>query len=74
MLGAVCVLTDKGQSYFDQASTRTLSSELKTYLASYFDRVTLPRKWRYVREFPYNTQGKITQVALHQLFEEKLDD
>ena len=74
VLGAACVLTTEGQSCLDQAPTRVLSSELKNYLADYFDRVTLPRKWRYIPEFPYNTQGKVTQVALHQLFEEKLDD
>ena len=74
VLGAVCVLTTEGQSYLDQVPTRVLSSEFRDYLANYFDRVTLPRKWRYIPEFPYNTQGKVTQVALHQLFEEKLDD
>jgi acyl-coenzyme A synthetase/AMP-(fatty) acid ligase len=74
VLGAVCILTDEGQVKLTQQGRRELSNELKEYLAVYFDRVTLPRKWRYVADFPYNTQGKITQTALAGLFEDNKED
>jgi acyl-coenzyme A synthetase/AMP-(fatty) acid ligase len=74
VLGAVCILTKAGQAKLAQYGRRELSNELKEYLAVYFDRVTLPRKWRYVADFPYNTQGKITQTALAELFEENKED
>jgi acyl-coenzyme A synthetase/AMP-(fatty) acid ligase len=74
ILGAVCILTDAGQAKLAEIGRRGLSNQLKEYLSVYFDRVTLPRKWRYVADFPYNTQGKITQAALSELFEENNED
>jgi acyl-coenzyme A synthetase/AMP-(fatty) acid ligase len=74
ILGAVCILNHKGQVKLHQLGRRELSNQLKEYLAAYFDRVTLPRKWRYVADFPYNTQGKITQAALAELFEDNQED
>jgi len=72
VLGAVCILSPEGREQADTA--RMLNEQLKSYLADFFDRVTLPRKWRYVTEFPYNTQGKLTLYDLQQVFQEKNDD
>ena len=71
ILGAVCVLTGLGEDILANSGRRELSGRLKDHLAGYFDRVTLPRKWRYIADFPYNTQGKITQADLQGLFEDK---
>jgi len=71
VLGAICVLNEAGRLKLAQNGRRALSNHFKEYLAVYFDRVTLPRKWRYVADFPYNTQGKITQAALAALFEDR---
>jgi len=71
ILGAVCVLTEAGQDYLDKQGRRALSNQLRDELAAYFDRVTLPRKWRYIPDFPYNAQGKITLADLTALFEEE---
>ena len=74
VLGAVCILSPEGQKQLEAELPRAISNHLKEYLADYFDRVTLPRKWRYVTEFPYNSQGKLTQNDLRQLFTEKNND
>lgn len=71
ILGAVCVLTEAGREKLAQSDRREFSNQLREYLADYFDRVTLPRKWRYIADFPYNAQGKITQADLVRLFEDK---
>lgn len=68
VLGAVCVLTPDGQELLETEASRAVNNRLKDYLVQYFDRVTLPRKWRYVTEFPYNSQGKLTQHDLQKLF------
>jgi acyl-coenzyme A synthetase/AMP-(fatty) acid ligase len=69
VLGAVCVLTSSGEELLANSGRRVFSAQLKEHLAAYFDRVSLPRKWRYIPDFPYNTQGKITQANLLRLFE-----
>lgn len=70
ILGAVCVLTEAGREKLVQTGRREFSNQLREYLAAYFDRVSLPRKWRYIADFPYNTQGKITQADLVRLFDD----
>ncbi len=74
ILGVVCRLSDVGQQLFAQLTRREFSERLRDYLAGYFDRVTLPRKWRYVPDFPYNSQGKLTQAELARLFDEEQHD
>ena len=74
VLGAVCILSCDGYELLQAESPRAMSNRLKEYLADYFDRVTLPRKWRYITEFPYNSQGKLIQSDLRQLFAEKNND
>ena len=73
-LGAVCILTEAGKDKLALTGRREFSNQLKDYLAAYFDRVTLPRKWRYIANFPYNTQGKITQADLAKLFDENKEE
>lgn len=73
-LGAVCILTEAGKDKLALSDRREFSNQLRDYLAAYFDRVTLPRKWRYITNFPYNTQGKITQADLAKLFEKHKEE
>lgn len=68
ILGAVCILSGSGQEFLAKQGRRAISEALRDHLATIFDRVTLPRKWRYVADFPYNAQGKITQADLAALF------
>jgi acyl-coenzyme A synthetase/AMP-(fatty) acid ligase len=68
VLGVVAVLSPKGAQRLEQEGRRDFANSMKQYLSQYFERVTLPRKWRYVEEFPYNAQGKLTRQALLALF------
>lgn len=70
ILAAVCILSPTGQRILDEQGRRGLSERLRGALSHYFDRVSLPRKWRYVADFPYNAQGKITLADLAALFQE----
>jgi acyl-coenzyme A synthetase/AMP-(fatty) acid ligase/predicted hotdog family 3-hydroxylacyl-ACP dehydratase len=47
---------------------RALARTLTDFLAEYFERVLLPRAWRFVAALPSNAQGKLTQDALRALF------
>ena len=47
---------------------RALAKILTEHLAAHFDRVLLPRAWRFVAALPSNAQGKSTQDALRALF------
>ncbi len=47
---------------------RALAKTLSEHLAAHFERVLLPRAWRFVAALPSNAQGKLTQDALRALF------
>ena len=42
---------------------------MREALAAQFERVTIPRKWRFVDALPVNEQGKVSAEALMHLFE-----
>jgi len=45
---------------------------LRAHLLQGFERVVLPRRFRYVREMPVNSQGKATEALLSALFQPEL--
>ena len=47
---------------------RALARTLSDHLAAHFERVLLPRAWRFVAALPSNAQGKVTHDALRGLF------
>ena len=47
---------------------RALARTLGDFLAGYFERVLLPRAWRFAAALPSNAQGKLTQETLRELF------
>ncbi|TQF69593.1 acyl--CoA ligase [Pseudoalteromonas luteoviolacea] len=65
-LAAVVVLKQEKPAY---ESKRRLNQALRQHLASKFELICIPKKWRYVEEFPINNQGKTTTAALEKLFE-----
>ncbi len=69
-LGVVAVLTTAGQQQFVVQGKRTFTQQLREQLSAQFERVLLPRKWRFVAALPLDTQGKTSQAALTQLFDE----
>ena len=69
-VGAVVALSDAGQQALEGGGRRALGAALAEHLAAYWDRVLLPRAWRYVAELPRDAQGKIPQWALVELLEQ----
>jgi 3-hydroxymyristoyl/3-hydroxydecanoyl-(acyl carrier protein) dehydratase len=68
-VGAVVALSEAGQAVLDARGRRALAAELGDHLAGYWDRVLLPRAWRYVPELPRDAQGKTSRAALLELLE-----
>jgi len=67
MLGAVLVLNAQGFEQLSQGK-HAFNECLKKHLLENFERVLLPRKWRYVTALPCNSQGKVVQQDLLDLF------
>jgi 3-hydroxymyristoyl/3-hydroxydecanoyl-(acyl carrier protein) dehydratase len=68
-VGAVVALSDEGQAALAASGRRALGSALADHLAGYWDRVLLPRAWRYVTELPRDPQGKVSRASLLELLE-----
>lgn len=68
-LALVVVLSAKGQLLLRSAGKLTLNRLLKQHLLQRFERVLLPRKFRYVQALPYNNQGKLPRAQLEALFQ-----
>jgi len=70
-LGAALVLNAAGLDRLQREGKHALNTALREYLLQYFERVLLPRKWRYPARLPANSQGKITRAQLLDLFAPK---
>ncbi|MEI6859756.1 MAG: AMP-binding protein [Shewanella sp.] len=68
-LGAVIELSDHGKAHLDREGKLSLNNLLKTQLLTLFERVTLPRRWRYPDRLPIDKQGKRVQARLTELFD-----
>jgi acyl-coenzyme A synthetase/AMP-(fatty) acid ligase len=66
---AAVVLDDAGERELEAGGRRRLSESLSRHLAARWDRVLLPRAWRYIEELPRDAQGKTTRARLAALFE-----
>jgi acyl-coenzyme A synthetase/AMP-(fatty) acid ligase len=64
-LGAAVVL--RGASVMAQGRERVVSA-LREFLLERFDRVLVPRHWRFVASLPSDERGKLTAAALQGLF------
>ncbi len=71
-LGVVCVPSPGGWDVLRAGGKRELNEQLRAHLLRGFERVLLPRRFRYVRELPVNTQGKATDALLSALFQPEL--
>ena len=68
-LGAVIELSEHGKAHLESEGKLSLNNLLKAQLLSQFERVTLPRRWRYPDLLPVNKQGKRIQAQLTELFD-----
>ncbi|WP_404325233.1 AMP-binding protein [Cobetia sp. UIB-001] len=71
-LGTVVVM-DESALPQDHASRRDLIARLRRALIPGFERIALPRYWRFVTRLPLNAQGKFTADSVARLFAD-LDD
>lgn len=67
-VAAVVVLSAAGRDAQGAQGARDLGLRLRDDLAREWDRVLLPRSFRFVAELPENAQGKVTQPLLEALF------
>lgn len=68
-LAAVIELTPCGQRLLEQQGKRLLNNYLTGTLTPYFERLLLPKKYRYMTKIPTNSQGKMVLSELQGLFE-----
>lgn len=67
-LGAVAVLAAAGVQSLATLGRSALIERLRASLMGEVERVAVPRRWRFVADFPRNALGKITDAALQALF------
>lgn len=68
-IGSVVVPSGLGARMLEAEGRGALGRALVEHLARDFDRVLVPRAWRYVEALPEDEQGKVTASALRALFE-----
>ena len=68
-LGAAIELTPAGVEQLEAHGKLAMNNQLKNHLLSQFERVTLPRRWRYPDELPVDQQGKRVQANMLALFD-----
>lgn len=67
-LGCVAILSAQGNKALVEQGKATLVKTLKSQLGEHFDAVTIPKKWRFLEQLPYNQQGKLAVSSLLECF------
>lgn len=67
-LALLVALSDAGQAVLQNQGKLALNQLLKQYLLQRFERVLLPKRFRYLTALPYNAQGKLPRAQLEALF------
>lgn len=68
VLACAVLLTTSAREVLAQSGKLALNKQLTKHLQTDFEAVCLPKKWRYLTEFPINAQGKLTLENLENLF------
>ena len=66
-LGALVVLSESGLHALRNQGRRTLTEQLRRHLRPYCEAISLPRRWRLLRQLPLNAQGKLPQAEVEVL-------
>lgn len=69
-LGAVVILTAAGRECLAGQGRSKVVSGLRAELAKTYERVLLPRRWRFIKRWPDNAMGKVTHRFLLQVLEQ----
>jgi acyl-coenzyme A synthetase/AMP-(fatty) acid ligase len=67
-VAAAIVLTVEGEVRLAEVGRRSVSADLTAHLATCWDRVLLPRAYRYVASVPEDAQGKRSSALIRKLF------
>ena len=70
-VAVVLQLSEQGALELQQRGRPALIKAFKSQLATYFEAVLLPRRWRFVQQMPYNPQGKLPLQTLQALFDKE---
>lgn len=68
-LVAVVAINEIANKIICDNNKRALNECFKKHLLKEFERISLPKKWRYLDELPFNAQGKLVQKELEVLFD-----
>lgn len=70
VLVAVIVLSKQGVASLAHEGRLRFNQQLKSELLKSFERITLPKRWRYVPQIPTNPQGKTELNQMNRLFDD----
>ena len=71
-LGAVLKLSSLGLQTLEVDGRLPLINSLKVSLRSKVNAIAIPRRWRFIEEFPVNSLGKVLKVNIDGIFSEGL--
>lgn len=71
-LGAVLKLSPLGVQTLETEGRLGLVNQLKESLRGKINSIAIPRRWRFIEDFPRNALGKVLKADLDSLFVEKL--
>lgn len=66
-LGALLVLSPDGLHALRNQGRRALTEGLRTHLHQHCEALALPRRWRLLRQLPFNSQGKLPRAEVEAL-------
>ena len=70
-LAAFIVLSPEGRRKMAQSGKLSMNRELRSLLATSFDRVAIPKIWRYLDGLPVNMQGKTSYAELKAVLDQE---
>lgn len=67
-LGAAIILSEQGRQHFLMQGKLSVIKNIKNELKNHMSMISIPRRWRFLEQFPSNSEGKLTHHALEQYF------
>ena len=73
-LAAVVVLSCEGRSILENKKHAERVKLFRSQLGAFLEPVTIPRRWRFVSELPYNGVGKLQKQEMVALFDKEIEE
>jgi acyl-CoA synthetase (AMP-forming)/AMP-acid ligase II len=64
----VCILSSSGHKFLNSHSKLKIKNELNNHLLNFYENSCIPKHYRFVEEFPRNSQDKVEYEELIKLF------